>query len=126
VHRLFRILLKALTVLSLLLFVATVALWVRSYPYEDRLSYGRSSGGVRSVSSYEGSLYFSTSSLRMSDATCWRWMSRRAAHGSVIPGVKMVPGYATSGFYERKRDGNLSLQMPTGPCVRRRRGLRSR
>ena len=52
-RRLYRILLNALTVLSLLLFVATVALWVRSYGHKDGYGYGN-----KWIESYSASLCF--------------------------------------------------------------------
>jgi hypothetical protein len=81
VKRVLRILLNAATVLSLLLCVATVALWVRGYFYQDGFGYTRKAGGqFRSwgLSNFGGSVIYMSASgalTRRDPEPGWTWGS---------------------------------------------------
>ena len=106
-RRLARILLTAVTVLSLLLCVAALALWVRSYWRGDRVDavilgseYRQTPGWMISVISGRGGFGGSVSHVTRyyADDDSWpkglaNWTSRRFRHTSVIPVYpKWAPG----------------------------------
>ena len=87
-----RRLFTALSVLSLLLCVATLALWVRSYRIGDAVGWP----GETLAATYEGKLHFSFIDKKIANenpwntVTVWQWSDRT--------GRRPVPRFAFAGF----------------------------
>jgi len=100
---------RVFTITSLLwwLCAATVTVWVWTYVAECRVWYAHPKGGIQEISSYEGSLYYHTSSARY---------KRPGWHMEVtnlreLASIGIVRGYAGHGLLYR-RGGLMAVRLP--------------